>query len=94
MENIKDTAYDFTLVLRQMYTEEILREKLESIGASYHQSVQCIDFEVDQSAPLNSYAVTSTFTDLKTQKPFKLKRYGLPWILKFWMKAHPRLANT
>lgn len=76
MENIKDTAYDFTLVLRQMYTEEILREKLESVGAPYYQSVQCIDFEIDQSAPLNSFAVTSIFTDLKTQKPFKLKRYG------------------
>jgi phenol 2-monooxygenase len=74
MENIKDTSYDFTLVLRQMYTEAILREKLDSIGAPYYQSIQCIGFEVDESAPPNSQAVTSTFTDKTTQRSFKLKR--------------------
>lgn len=81
MENIKDTAYDFTLVLRQMYTEEIFREKLESLGASYYQAMQCIDFQVDESAPHNSHAVTSTFEDKKTGKTFQLKRYLL---------THPR----
>jgi phenol 2-monooxygenase len=74
MESIKDTAYDFTLVLRQMYTEEIFREKLESVGASYYQAMQCIDFKVDESAPLDSHAVTSTFEDKKTGKTFQLRR--------------------
>jgi phenol 2-monooxygenase len=75
MENIKDTAYDFTLVLRQMYTEEIFRENLESVGASYHQAIQCIDFAVDEKAE-DGFAVTSTFTDKKTDRTFKLKRYN------------------
>jgi phenol 2-monooxygenase len=75
MENIRDTTYDFTLVLRQMYTEAIFREKLESIGASYYQAIQCTDFSVDESAPLNSNGVTSTFVDKKTGKTFQLKRY-------------------
>ncbi|EGX92255.1 2,4-dichlorophenol 6-monooxygenase, putative [Cordyceps militaris CM01] len=75
MENIKDTAYDFALVLRQMYTEEIFREKLESLGGSYYQTMQCIDFKIDESAPFNSYAVTSTFEDKRTAKTFQLKRY-------------------
>lgn len=74
MENIQDTTYDFALVLRQMYTEAILREKLEAVGASYRQSVQCVDFNVDESAPLNSYAVTSTFHDKKTDRQFKIER--------------------
>jgi phenol 2-monooxygenase len=74
MENIKDTAYDFTLVLRQMYTEAIFREKLESIGASYYQAIKCIDFQVDESAASDSHAVTSTFTDKRTERTFKLKR--------------------
>ena len=74
MENISDTTYDFALVLRQMYTEAILREKLDSVGALYCQETQCIDFEVDETAPLGSHKVTSTFKDLKTEKVFKLKR--------------------
>lgn len=74
MENIRDTTYDFALVLRQMYTEAILRKKLDGIGASYHQSVQCVDFTVDESAPLNSHSITSTFIDKKTESEFKLKR--------------------
>lgn len=74
MENIKDTAYDFTLVLRQMYTEGILREKLDSIGAPYYQSTECIDFKIDETVPADGYPVTSTFVDLKSQKNFQLKR--------------------
>ncbi|KEY71705.1 hypothetical protein S7711_02934 [Stachybotrys chartarum IBT 7711] len=73
MENIRDTAYDFTLVLRQMYTEAILREKLESIGASYYQGIQCTDFTTDPSASPDSHAVTSTFVDKKTDRTFQLK---------------------
>jgi len=73
MENIKDTTYDFVLVLRQMYTEAIFREKIESVGASYYQAIQCIDFQVDESAPLDSYAVTSAFTDKRTERTFHLK---------------------
>jgi phenol 2-monooxygenase (NADPH) len=74
MENIKDTAYDFVLVLRQMYTEAILREKLESIGATYYQSTECIDFKIDEAVDADSYAVTSIFNDKRTQTNFELKR--------------------
>lgn len=74
METIKDSAYDFTLVLRQMYTEEIFREKLESLGASYYQAMKCIDFKIDESAPHNTHAVTSTFEDNRSGRTFELKR--------------------
>jgi phenol 2-monooxygenase len=74
MENIRDTTYDFALVLRQMYTEAIFREKLEAVGASYFQGMQCVGFGVDENAGPDAHAVTSTFTDKRTEKTFKLKR--------------------
>ncbi|KAJ5454116.1 2-4-dichlorophenol 6-monooxygenase [Penicillium daleae] len=73
MENIKGTQFDFTLVLRQMYTEAILREKLESVGAVYYQSIECTSFEIDDAAPLDAYGVTSYFVDTQTQKPMTLR---------------------
>ncbi|KAL4909177.1 hypothetical protein BDW74DRAFT_174387 [Aspergillus multicolor] len=73
MENIKDTAYDFTLVLRQMYTESILREKLQSVGATYHQGTECIGFECDEGTAPDGYAMTSTFRNVATQEAFHLK---------------------
>ena len=74
MENIRDTTYDFALVLRQMYTEAIFREKLEEVGAAYFQGMQCVDFEVDQDAGRDAHAVSSTFTDKRTDETFTLKR--------------------
>ncbi|KAL3461863.1 FAD binding domain-containing protein [Aspergillus heterothallicus] len=73
MENIKDTAYDFTLVLRQMYTEAILREKLQSVGVTYFQGVQCVDFECDEAKGPEDYPITSTFRNKETDTRFELK---------------------
>ncbi|KAL3442867.1 FAD binding domain-containing protein [Aspergillus insuetus] len=73
MENIKDTAFDLTLVLRQMYTESILRDQLQSVGAAYQQGVECIDFECDDAMSLDEYSVTSTFMNRTTEEKFQLK---------------------
>jgi len=74
MENIRDTTYDFALVLRQMYTEAIFREKLEDVGASYYQGMQCVDFEVDEDAGSDAHAVTSTFINKRMDKTVRLER--------------------
>ena len=74
MENIRDTTYDFALVLRQMYTEAILREKLEEVGAAYFQGMKCVGFEIDENAGPDAHAVTSTFADKGADETFKLKR--------------------
>lgn len=74
MENIRDTTYDFVLVLRQMYVEAILREKLEAIGADYYSGAQCIEFNVDEDAPQDTHCVTSTFIEKKSGEPFHLNR--------------------
>ncbi|KAL5000391.1 FAD binding domain-containing protein [Aspergillus recurvatus] len=73
MENIKDTAYDFTLVLRQMYTESILRGKLQSVGAVYCQGMECIGFQCNGDTAPDGFAMTSTFRNTATQGTFQLK---------------------
>ncbi|KAL3436264.1 FAD binding domain-containing protein [Aspergillus tetrazonus] len=73
MENIKDTTYDFTLVLRQMYTEEILREKLQSVGVSYYQGMECVGFDCDQDTAPDGFPMTSTYRNAATGETFRLK---------------------
>lgn len=75
MEGIKDTEYDFALVLRQRYTEDIFRKKLDSVGVPHHQSTQCVDYRIDEEASFDSHAVTSVFKDKITGGTFELKRY-------------------
>ncbi|KAJ6021068.1 hypothetical protein N7540_006572 [Penicillium herquei] len=67
MENIQDTSYDFVLVLRQMYTEQILRDKLSSIGVAYYQATECIDFHSDEEG------VISTFKNRATGQTFNIR---------------------
>lgn len=75
MENIKDTAFDFVLVLRQMHTEDILRDKLRSVGAVYYESTECTDFELeDEMNSSDTHLVKSYFTNTKTQKKSVLRR--------------------
>lgn len=74
MENIQGTTYDFVFVLRQMFTEAILREHLDAINASYYQGTECIDFAIDESVQAGDYPITSTFINSKTGQNFKVKR--------------------
>ncbi|KAJ5123319.1 hypothetical protein N7448_009416 [Penicillium atrosanguineum] len=73
MENIQDTTYDFVLVLRQMYTEQIFRDKLESLGADYYQGYECVDFQCDENKPSTSQAVVATFKESDTGRIITLK---------------------
>lgn len=73
MENMSGTAFGFTLVLRQMYSEEILRAKLEDISAPYFQGIECTDFVVDAGAADNDYAVTSSLLDRRTKQTLTVK---------------------
>lgn len=74
MENINGTVFDFALVLRQMYTEAILREKLETAGGVYYPSTECMSFEIDELAPHGSYGVTTKFTNTKTKEGMTIRR--------------------
>ena len=74
MENIQGTTFDFVLVLRQMFTENILRQKLDEINAEYYQGVECFDFTLDEAVSATDYPVTSEFVDNATGDKFQLRR--------------------
>jgi phenol 2-monooxygenase len=74
MENIKGTVFDFALVLRQMYTEAILREKLQAVGGVYYPSTECISFDIDEVAPHGAYGVTTKFANTKTHEAMTIRR--------------------
>ncbi|KAL8933595.1 MAG: hypothetical protein Q9216_006291 [Gyalolechia sp. 2 TL-2023] len=46
---IKDTAFDFILHLRQVYTERIFRKALESVGQRIREGSRLVDFSVTDS---------------------------------------------
>lgn len=48
MEKIDGTVFDFALVLRQMFTEEILRERLDRKKTVYYDCMECVGFQVNQ----------------------------------------------
>jgi phenol 2-monooxygenase len=74
MENIKGTTFDFALVLRQMYTEAILREKLEAVGGVYYPSTECISFDMDELAPHGTHGITTKFVNTKTHEAMTIIR--------------------
>lgn len=78
MENIQDTLYNFALVLRQHYTEAILRKKLLSVGASYRTSAECVDFHTIRDPETGgSCGVMSYFVNPETYETMTFQRYAL-----------------
>ena len=74
MENINDTTYDFALVLRQKYTEEILREKLTATGSTYYSAAECLGFTIENDAQGISHGVVATIKDHGSGEVFLIKR--------------------
>ncbi|PWY87553.1 putative 2,4-dichlorophenol 6-monooxygenase, partial [Aspergillus heteromorphus CBS 117.55] len=70
MENIQGTVFDFALVLRQMFTEDILRERLGR-RAVYHDSMECVGFEVDEGD--GDYAVNASCVGVETGERVLIK---------------------
>lgn len=63
MENMKDTAWDFALVLRQKYQEEVFRQALKTCGVRLEAPKTLLGVRVDDGEPLNDYRVTATIQD-------------------------------
>lgn len=57
MENMKDTQWDFALVLRQKYQEEIFRQKLRELGVALEAPIELVDVTVDGSVPSGGYKI-------------------------------------
>lgn len=59
MENMKDTQWDFALVLRQKYQEEIFRRRLRELGVGLEAPVELVDVHVDQGITVDMYRITA-----------------------------------
>jgi phenol 2-monooxygenase (NADPH) len=67
MENMKDTAWDFSLVLRQKYQEEIFRNAMKKYGIVIEAPVELKAVQVDESVGPGKHRITATVLD-GTQK--------------------------
>jgi phenol 2-monooxygenase (NADPH) len=63
MENMKDTAWDFALVLRQKYQEEIFRKRLREEGVELQAPVELMRVDVLDSVVEGGYRVSATTRD-------------------------------
>lgn len=73
MENMgKDedswTQWDFALVLRQMYQEEILRSRLREIGGKLETEKEVVKVVVDETVELGGYRIQTVVKNCKTGK--------------------------
>ncbi|KAI9657920.1 MAG: hypothetical protein M1821_002577 [Bathelium mastoideum] len=60
------TKWDFALVLRQKYQEEIFRKALEQKGVEVETSVKLIDVAIDPGVKTPNFKVTATLKHLET----------------------------
>ncbi|KAH8166184.1 hypothetical protein CIB48_g2065 [Xylaria polymorpha] len=60
MNQMKDTAFDFALVLRQKYQEEIFRNALKRYGVEVEAPVELIGFDIDDTVLSGSHSITAT----------------------------------
>lgn len=75
MEQMKDTVWDFSLVLRQKYQEEIFREKLKEKGVLLESPVSLVAVHVNERLGFGSHRITATLEDgnTKTRSMVKCK---------------------
>jgi phenol 2-monooxygenase len=60
MENMKDTQWDFAMVLRQKYQEEIFRRRLMELGVALEAPVELTGVEVDEKVGEGRYRITAS----------------------------------
>lgn len=63
MENMRDSTWDFALVLRQKYQEEIFRTALKKQGVVLECPVELVDVSIDESVGPGGHRVTATLKD-------------------------------
>ncbi|KAI0435038.1 FAD binding domain-containing protein [Xylaria sp. FL1042] len=63
MNEMKDTVFDFSLVLRQKYQEEIFRKALKRYGVEVEAPIELIGVDIDDTASSSCHSVTATVQD-------------------------------
>ncbi|KAL3424729.1 FAD binding domain-containing protein [Phlyctema vagabunda] len=66
MEDMKDTQWDFALVLRQKYQEEIFRRRLAELGVGLQAPVELVEIQVSEAMPEDGYRIHATVKDGST----------------------------
>ncbi|KAI1491044.1 FAD binding domain-containing protein [Biscogniauxia mediterranea] len=66
LHDMKGTAFDFPLVLRQKYQEEIFRAAMRPLGVEVEAPVELTAVTVDEAAPPGSHRVTALVRDHAT----------------------------
>ena len=68
-----DTAWNFALVLRQKYQEDVFRRALKKFGVEVEAPVSLVDIVVDETVPLLQHRITATVQDSSTGVETRLK---------------------
>lgn len=63
MNDMKDTAFDFPLVLRQKYQEEIFRNALRRYGVEVEAPVELVRFDSNETASASRHSVSAIVRD-------------------------------
>ncbi|KAK4550850.1 hypothetical protein LTR36_000430 [Oleoguttula mirabilis] len=67
MEGMRDTAWDFALVLRQKYQEEIFRNAMAKHGVLVEAPVELTGIKIDESVPAGQHRITASVMNTVTQ---------------------------
>lgn len=68
-----DTAWDFALVLRQKYQEEVFRNAMAKHGVTVEAPVELTTVEIDASLPAGQHRVTASVLNNATQTSSTIK---------------------
>ncbi|RDW67826.1 FAD protein [Coleophoma cylindrospora] len=63
MEDMKDTQWDFALVLRQKYQEEIFRRRLRELGVHLEAPAELMSMQIAETMPKDGRRVTAVVKD-------------------------------
>jgi phenol 2-monooxygenase len=66
MENMKGSVWDFALVLRQKYQEEIFRKALKMNGVELESDMELVFMEVNDSTSLGDHRITAHIKNCTT----------------------------
>ena len=66
MEEMRGSVWDFALVLRQKYQEEVFRQALLKEGIALEASVECVDVSVDESVEVGGHRIIVVMKDCAT----------------------------
>jgi phenol 2-monooxygenase len=72
MENMKDTQWDFALVLRQKYQEEIIRNRLKEEGVTLEAPAELVGLDILDLGANDGYRACAMVQDGITGRKMRI----------------------